>query len=628
MTEVGTSTRIRYIDAIGSVDVTVAQQTANGRSQARRWTVIGSKGATLELAVLGLLHDSPLHGYELRKRLNLLLGWTRLLSYGSLYPALKRMLRAGLVTEVAMASPGVSRRQRIVYQITPAGTEYFGAKITDVGPSAWEDEDFNMRFAFFSRTDSDVRLRILEGRRSRLQERLDRARRSRGPEGADRYVTELQRHAIESVEREVRWLTDLIAAERGAPAPQPDPGSPTTCRGRDDLPAGQEGVEDEGVTTRSTSHQQPHRPSVVSEEENPMGSVRVAIVGVGNCASSLVQGVEYYKDADPSGSVPGLMHVSFGDYHVSDVEFVAAFDVDAKKVGFDLSDAINNSENNTIRICDVPPTGVNVQRGPTLDGLGKYYLETIDQSDAEPVDVVQALKESRADVLVSYLPVGSEQADKFYAQCAIDAGVAFVNALPVFIASDPVWAKKFEDAGVPIIGDDIKSQVGATITHRVLARLFEERGVVLDRTYQLNVGGNMDFKNMLERDRLESKKISKTQAVTSNMSHDMGARNVHIGPSDYVQWLDDRKWAYVRLEGRAFGDVPLNMEYKLEVWDSPNSAGIIIDAIRAAKIAKDRGVGGPILSASSYLMKSPPVQRPDDEGRTSVEAFIKGDVER
>jgi myo-inositol-1-phosphate synthase len=349
---------------------------------------------------------------------------------------------------------------------------------------------------------------------------------------------------------------------------------------------------------------------------------------VGNCASSLVQGVEYYKDADPQGSVPGLMHVMFGDYHVRDVEFVAAFDVDAKKVGFDLSDAINSSENNTIRICDVPPTGVTVQRGHTLDGLGKYYLETIDQSDADPVDVVQALKDAQVDVLVSYLPVGSEEADKFYAQCAIDAGVAFVNALPVFIASDPVWAKKFEDAGVPIIGDDIKSQVGATITHRVMAKLFQDRGVVLDRTYQLNVGGNMDFKNMLERDRLESKKISKTQAVTSNLNHDLGARNVHIGPSDYVQWLDDRKWAYVRLEGRAFGDVPLNLEYKLEVWDSPNSAGIIIDAIRAAKIAKDRGIGGALLSASSYLMKSPPVQRPDDEGRASVEAFIRGDVER
>jgi myo-inositol-1-phosphate synthase len=355
-----------------------------------------------------------------------------------------------------------------------------------------------------------------------------------------------------------------------------------------------------------------------------MGSVRVAIVGVGNCATSLIQGVEYYKDANPEGTVPGLMHVMFGDYHVSDVEFVAAFDVDAKKVGFDLADATQASENNTIRITDVPPTGVTVQRGHTLDGLGKYYRETIEESEAEPVDVVQVLRDTRADVLVSYLPVGSETADKFYAQCAIDAGVAFVNALPVFIASDPEWAKKFEDAGVPIIGDDIKSQVGATITHRVLAKLFEDRGVVLDRTYQLNVGGNMDFKNMLERDRLESKKISKTQAVTSNIGHDLGARNVHIGPSDYIQWLDDRKWAYVRLEARAFGDVPLNMEYKLEVWDSPNSAGIIIDAIRAAKIAKDRGLGGPIISASSYLMKSPPVQLPDDEGRRRVEAFITG----
>ncbi|GAW48079.1 MULTISPECIES: inositol-3-phosphate synthase [unclassified Nocardioides] len=356
-----------------------------------------------------------------------------------------------------------------------------------------------------------------------------------------------------------------------------------------------------------------------------MGSVRVAIVGVGNCATSLIQGVEYYKDADPEGTVPGLMHVMFGDYHVRDVEFVAAFDVDAKKVGFDLSEATQASENNTIKFADVPPLGVTVQRGHTLDGLGKYYRETIEEADGEGVDVVQILKDTQADVLVSYLPVGSELADKFYAQCAIDANVAFVNALPVFIASDPVWAKKFEDAGVPIIGDDIKSQVGATITHRVMAKLFEDRGVVLDRTYQLNVGGNMDFKNMLERDRLESKKISKTQAVTSNIGHDLGARNVHIGPSDYVQWLDDRKWAYVRLEGRAFGDVPLNLEYKLEVWDSPNSAGIIIDAIRAAKIAKDRGIGGPIISASSYLMKSPPVQLPDDEGRRRVEAFIKGE---
>ena len=363
-----------------------------------------------------------------------------------------------------------------------------------------------------------------------------------------------------------------------------------------------------------------------------MGSVRVAIVGVGNCATSLIQGVEYYKDADPEATVPGLMHVKFGDYHVNDIEFVAAFDVDAKKVGFDLSEAIGASENNTIRICDVPPTGVTVQRGPTHDGLGKYYRMTIEESDELPVDVVSVLKETRADVLVSYLPVGSEDADKFYAQCAIDAGVGFVNALPVFIASDPEWAAKFEAAGVPIVGDDIKSQVGATITHRVMAKLFEDRGVALDRTYQLNVGGNMDFKNMLERERLESKKVSKTQAVTSNLSGSLAGkvddRNVHIGPSDYVAWLDDRKWAYVRLEGRAFGDVPLNLEYKLEVWDSPNSAGIIIDALRACKIAKDRGVGGPILSASTYLMKSPPVQMADDLGRAQVEAFIAGEVER
>ncbi|HEX5986020.1 MAG TPA: inositol-3-phosphate synthase [Nocardioides sp.] len=363
-----------------------------------------------------------------------------------------------------------------------------------------------------------------------------------------------------------------------------------------------------------------------------MASVRVAVVGVGNCATSLIQGVHYYRDASPEQTVPGLMHVELGPYHVRDVEFVAAFDVDDKKVGKDLSEAINASENNTIKICDVPTLGVEVQRGPTLDGLGKYYRETIEESAAEPVDVVQALKDSGADVLVSYLPVGSEQADKFYAQCAIDAGVAFVNALPVFIASDPVWAKKFEDAGVPIVGDDIKSQIGATITHRVMAKLFEDRGVTLDRTYQLNVGGNMDFKNMLERERLESKKVSKTQAVTSNLHGELAGktsdRNVHIGPSDYVAWLDDRKWAYVRLEGRAFGDVPLNLEYKLEVWDSPNSAGIIIDAIRAAKIAKDRGIGGPIHAASTYLMKSPPIQMPDDQGRERLEQFIRGEIER
>jgi len=359
-----------------------------------------------------------------------------------------------------------------------------------------------------------------------------------------------------------------------------------------------------------------------------MSEIRVAIVGVGNCASSLVQGVEYYKDASPDHRVPGLMHVMIGEYHVRDVKFVAAFDVDAKKVGFDLADAISSSQNNTIKIADVPPTGISVQRGHTFDGLGKYYREMIEESDAQPVDVVATLKESKADVLVCYLPVGSEDAARFYAQCAIDAGVAFVNALPVFIAGTKEWADKFTAAGVPIIGDDIKSQVGATITHRVLAKLFEDRGVILDRTLQLNVGGNMDFMNMLERDRLESKKISKTQSVTSQLSHDMGKGNVHIGPSDYVSWLDDRKWAYVRLEGRAFGDVPLNLEYKLEVWDSPNSAGVIIDAIRCAKIALDRKIGGPILSASSYFMKSPPVQYSDSEAHDAVENFIAGTIER
>ncbi len=360
----------------------------------------------------------------------------------------------------------------------------------------------------------------------------------------------------------------------------------------------------------------------------PAKKVRVAIVGVGNCASSLVQGLEYYRDAADDARVPGLMHVRFGDYHVSDVEVVAAFDVDAKKVGLDLSEAIFASENNTIKFADVPPTGVIVQRGNTLDGLGDYYREIITESDDPAVDVVAALREAQADVLVSYLPVGSEQADRFYAQCAIDARVGFVNALPVFIASDPTWAKKFEEAGVPIVGDDIKSQVGATITHRVLAKLFEDRGVELERTYQLNFGGNMDFMNMLERKRLQSKKISKTQSVTSQIPHEMAKADVHIGPSDHVPWLDDRKFAYVRLEGRSFGDTPLNLEYKLEVWDSPNSAGVIIDALRACKIAKDRGIGGPIISASSYFMKSPPEQFGDDVCRDLVEKFIKGEVDR
>ncbi len=361
-----------------------------------------------------------------------------------------------------------------------------------------------------------------------------------------------------------------------------------------------------------------------------MGSVRVAIVGVGNCAASLVQGVEYYKDADPAGRVPGLMHVQFGDYHVGDVEFVAAFDVDAKKVGLDLADAIGASENNTIKIADVPPTGVHRPARPHPGRPGQVL----------PADHRGVRRGARS---TSSRSSGSARSTCWSATCRSaprtprsstrsapsTPKVAFVNALPVFIAGTKEWADKFTEAGVPIVGDDIKSQVGATITHRVLAKLFEDRGVVLDRTMQLNVGGNMDFKNMLERERLESKKISKTQAVTSQIpDRDLGADNVHIGPSDYVAWLDDRKWAYVRLEGRAFGDVPLNLEYKLEVWDSPNSAGVIIDALRAAKIAKDRGIGGPILSASSYFMKSPPVQYFDDEARDNVEKFIRGEVER
>jgi len=356
------------------------------------------------------------------------------------------------------------------------------------------------------------------------------------------------------------------------------------------------------------------------------GRIRVAIAGVGNCASSLVQGVEYYRKADPNEDVPGLMHVVLGGYHISDIEVVAAFDVDATKVGQDVGKAIWAGQNNTIKFAEVPDLGVRVQRAPTLDGFGKYYKLTCEESPAEPIDVTQALRDSGADVLVSYLPVGSEEAQKYYAQACIDAGVAFVNAIPVFIASDPVWAQKFTDAGVPIVGDDIKSQVGATIVHRILARLFEDRGMVLDRTYQLNVGGNMDFKNMLERERLESKKISKTQAVTSQIDHGIAADDVHIGPSDHVAWLQDRKWAYIRLEGRNFGDVPLNIELKLEVWDSPNSAGVIIDALRCAKVAKDRGIGGPLLGPSAYFMKSPPVQYRDHEAQEMIEDFARGDA--
>jgi myo-inositol-1-phosphate synthase len=351
--------------------------------------------------------------------------------------------------------------------------------------------------------------------------------------------------------------------------------------------------------------------------------IRLAIAGVGNCASSLIQGLEFYKDADPAEHVPGLMHVELGGYHIRDIELVAAFDVDADKVGLDTSKAIFSGRNNTIKFSEVPHLGVEVLRGPTFDGFGEFYREVCEESPAEPVDVAQALRDAKADVLVSYLPVGSELAQKHYAQACIDAGVGFVNAIPVFIASDPVWAKKFEDAGLPIVGDDIKSQVGATIVHRALASLFEDRGTTIDHTYQLNFGGNMDFMNMLERSRLKSKKISKTQAVTSMIDQGISAHDVHIGPSDHVPWLDDRKWAFIRLEGRNFGDVPLSVELKLEVHDSPNSAGVIIDALRCAKVAMDRKLGGPVMGACAYFMKSPPVQHRDEVARDMVEEFIK-----
>ncbi len=351
--------------------------------------------------------------------------------------------------------------------------------------------------------------------------------------------------------------------------------------------------------------------------------IRVAIAGVGNCASSLIQGVHYYAGANPADNIPGLMHVDLGGYHISDLEFVAAFDVDAEKVGKDLGEAIFSGQNNTYRFAAVPALGVTVQRGPTLDGLGKYLRRVIDESDAEPVDVAQALRAAQADVLINYLPVGSEEGARFYAEQALQAGVAFVNCIPVFIANDPAWQKRFEAARLPIVGDDIKSQVGATITHRVLTRLFEDRGVRVDRTYQLNFGGNTDFMGMLERERLESKKISKTNAVTSQLTEEIGAENVHVGPSDYVPWLTDRKFCEIRIEGTTFGDVPLLMTAHLEVWDSPNSAGVVIDAVRCAKLALDRGIGGPLLGPSSYFMKSPPEQYTDDVCRRKVEEFIQ-----
>ena len=357
--------------------------------------------------------------------------------------------------------------------------------------------------------------------------------------------------------------------------------------------------------------------------------INVAIVGVGNCASSLVQGVRYYQNANPGDRIPGLMHVDLGGYHIRDINFVAAFDIDANKVGKDLSEAIFTQPNNTYKFCDVPRLGVSVERGMTHDGLGKYLSQTITKAGGATADIVRILKERNAHVVINYLPVGSEEATKWYVEQALAAGCGFVNCIPVFIARDKAyeghWSRRFEEAGLPIIGDDIKSQVGATIVHRVLTRLFRDRGVQVDRTYQLNFGGNTDFLNMLERERLESKKISKTQSVTSQLDYELPDDDVHVGPSDYVPWLTDRKWCYIRMEGTTFGDVPLNVELKLEVWDSPNSAGVVIDAVRCCKLALDRGIGGVLTAPASYFMKSPPFQYTDTEARLRLEAFIAGD---
>lgn len=356
-----------------------------------------------------------------------------------------------------------------------------------------------------------------------------------------------------------------------------------------------------------------------------MAKIRVAIIGVGNCASSLVQGVYFYKDAPENEFVPGLMHVRLGGYHVGDIEFSAAFDIDQNKVGKDLSEAIFTPPNNTYKFCEVPHIGVSVSRGMTHDGLGKYLKEIITKAPGPTADVVGILKETKTDVVVSYLPVGSEMATKWYVEQILDAGCGFVNCIPVFIAREEYWQRRFKERGLPLVGDDIKSQVGATITHRVLTTLFRERGVRLDRTYQLNFGGNTDFYNMLERERLESKKISKTNAVTSMLDYDIGPDNVHVGPSDYVPWLTDRKWCYIRMEGTTFGNVPLNLECKLEVWDSPNSAGVVVDAIRCCKLALDRKMSGTLLGPAAYFMKSPPVQYPDEQAKAMVEAFIAGE---
>jgi myo-inositol-1-phosphate synthase len=371
------------------------------------------------------------------------------------------------------------------------------------------------------------------------------------------------------------------------------------------------------ASSNGSSASNGHRPSD--------GKIRVAIVGAGNCASSLVQGRYYYENAREGDFIPGLMHINLGGYHIRDIEFVAAFDIDKEKVGKDLSEAIFSGQNNTFKFADVPNTGVTVERGMTHDGLGKYLSQVIEKAPGPTADVVGILKDRNVDVVVSYLPVGSEEATKWYVEQALQAGVGFVNAIPVFIGREPYWQRRFAERGLPVIGDDIKSQVGATITHRVLTRLFMDRGVRIDRTYQLNFGGNTDFLNMLERERLESKKISKTNAVTSMLDYEIDPDNIHVGPSDYVPWLKDRKWCHIRMEGTTYGDVPLNLELKLEVWDSPNSAGVITDAIRCLKLGLDRGLAGTLVAPSAYFMKSPPIQIHDDVARERVEAFIRGD---
>ncbi len=580
----------------------------------------------LDLAILGLLEERDLHGYEIRRQLREHLGLLANVSFGSIYPALTRLERSGAVVategggaeraatttpapptgslsgELAVLrarrhSPARARRGRKVYRITDAGRQMF-AELLAGGGAGDDARSFGLRLAFARHLAPQARLALLERRRALLVQRLGEVETARTD--LDVYARSVVQHTADGVARDISWLDTLIASERAALAT-----------------AGTEPVD--LTIPRSTD----------TEGDHSMHSpIRLAIAGVGNCASSLVQGITYYRDAEPDDVVPGLMHVELGGYHVRDLVPVAAFDVDQAKVGTDLGKAIHAGLNNTVRFAEVGELGVTVQRGPTFDGLGHYYRELVEESPAEPVDVAEALREAGADVLVSYLPVGSEQAQRHYAQACLDAGVAFVNAIPVFIASDPEWARKFRDAGLPIVGDDIKSQVGSTIVHRILTRLFEDRGLALDHTYQLNFGGNMDFKNMLERERLESKKISKTQSVTSQLEDNvLDADDVHVGPSDHVPWLKDRKWAYIRMEGRNFGDVPLNLELKLEVWDSPNSAGVIIDAVRCAKLALDRGIGGPLLGPSAYFMKSPPVQYHDDVAHALVEGFAAGEAQ-